>query len=52
MSNKDCDRQEDDKEFVENFEKFKNKKNNKHQKRKKFKNKKRYIEDEKDKKWN
>ncbi len=47
MSKRDQDNQTSD----ENFEKFKNRKRDKF-KKKKFKNKKAYVEDQDEKKWN
>lgn len=49
---KDKKKENEDKEFVENFEKFENKSKNKFLRNKKKKNKKAYVEDLQDKKWN
>jgi hypothetical protein len=49
---KDKRKDTEDRDFAENFEKFENKKNNKYLRNKKKKNKKAYVEDLQEKKWN
>lgn len=51
MSKNNNNKQED-RDYSDNFEKFKNKKNNKWAQKKKFKNKKQYVEDQEERKWN
>ena len=48
---KDKNKKDQDRDVVENFEKFDNKQNNKFLRNKKKKNKKKYVEDIKERKW-